>query len=452
FWFGRYFGWCRIAWLGMGIVGWNANAATFAASRVSIDRSLEVGRGVARTYSFPQDHWNWPVDLTHQQGVRAGEMIFTGGQVDLTPEGAVRNPGDLKAQCAGAMTYMRVLLEDLGSSTSDLVRLVVYFVGGATEEKAVLAQIAEFIGPNVMPVVNTISLDELCYPDMMIEIEGVAMRGTSGEAIERQRLRDPRLPMLADGYSHVVRCSDMIFVSDMSALGADGRVQNADDIAAQSKIMMENLSAALSLVGADMDDLVKLNTFYLGGGTAEDWAVAAKVRIAYLNEPGPAATGIPVTRFAQDGLCTKIAATAMLNADGSRIEKTYSWPDGHWDWPTHLPFKHGNKCGAMIHVGGQVSMDAGANVLDTEDMVSQTRTAMANIKRVLAEFGADLDDVVKVTTFYQGNASARALHENLLIRSASYAAPGPATTGIPMEALAYQAMVIEIEVIAMLDR
>jgi enamine deaminase RidA (YjgF/YER057c/UK114 family) len=407
---------------------------------------------VARIYSFPQDHWNWPVDLTHQQGVRAGEMILTGGQVDLTPEGAVRNPRDLEAQCVGAMTYMRILLKDLGSSTSDLVRLVVYFVGAEAEEKAVLAQIAAFIGPDVMPVVNTISLDELCYPDMMIEIEGIAMRGASGETIERECLRDPRLPMLADAYSHVVRCSDMIFVSDMSALGADGCVQNVGDITAQSKTMMENLSAALSLVGADMDDLVKLNTFYLGGGTAEDWAAAAKVRIAYLNEPGPAATGIPVTRFAQDSLCTKIGATAMLNADGSRIEKTYSWPDGHWDWPTHLPFKHGNRCGGMIHVGGQVSMDADANVLVAEDMVSQTRTAMENIQKVLAEFGADLDDVVKVTTFYQGNASAQSLHENLLIRSGSYTAPGPATTGIPMAALAYQGMVIEIEVIAMLDR
>jgi enamine deaminase RidA (YjgF/YER057c/UK114 family) len=76
---------------------------------------------------------------------------------------------------------------------------------------------------------------------------------------------------------------------------------------------------------------------------------------------------------------------------------------------------------------------------------------MDNVARVLAEFGATLDDVVKVTTFYQGNASAEALHENLLIRSGSYTAPGPATTGIPVPALVYEDMVIEIEVIAMLE-
>ena len=76
---------------------------------------------------------------------------------------------------------------------------------------------------------------------------------------------------------------------------------------------------------------------------------------------------------------------------------------------------------------------------------------MANVEKVLSELGAGLDDVVKVTTFYQGSASAEALHENLLIRSNSYTAPGPATTGIPMPALVYEDMVIEIEVTAIID-
>ena len=92
-----------------------------------------------------------------------------------------------------------------------------------------------------------------------------------------------------------------------------------------------------------------------------------------------------------------------------------------------------------------------AKVLEPGDMVAQTRIAMENVARVLDEFGATLDDVVKVTTFYQGSASAEALHENLLIRSNSYIAPGPATTGIPVPNLIYEDMVIEIEVIAMLE-
>lgn len=66
-----------------------------------------------------------------------------------------------------------------------------------------------------------------------------------------------------------------------------------------------------------------------------------------------------------------------------------------------------------------------ANVIQQGDMVAQTRVVMGNLKRVLAEFGATPDDVVTVTTFYQGSTSAEALHENLLIRSGSYTAAGP---------------------------
>ncbi|MEM9125348.1 MAG: Rid family hydrolase, partial [Pseudomonadota bacterium] len=86
---------------------------------------------MARQYSFPNGHWDWPVKLTHHHGVRAGDLVFTGGQVDLDARGAVRNIGDLPAQCHNAMAYMARLLEDLGTRFDDLVRLVVYYVGNA---------------------------------------------------------------------------------------------------------------------------------------------------------------------------------------------------------------------------------------------------------------------------------------------------------------------------------
>jgi len=59
-----------------------------------------------------------------------------------------------------------------------------------------------------------------------------------------------------------------------------------------------------------------------------------------------------------------------------------------------------------------------------------------------------MNDVVKVTSFYHGNASAEALHKNLSIRSNAFKTTGPATSGIPVPHLVYEQMVIEIEVIA----
>lgn len=404
-----------------------------------------------RRYSFPEGHWNWPVQLTHHHGVRADNMVFTGGQVDLDSAGDVRNPGDLTAQCQGAMTYLSIVLDDLGVDLDDLVRLIVYFVGDAQAEMCLADQIAAFIGDGPRPVINMIGLPELCYPDMMVEIEGVAMRAPDGARLDRACHHLPDMPALSRSFSHAVACEGMIFTGDMSAMTPDSTVGAPGDLIAQSHIMMDQLGRALTAAGASYDDVRKLNVSYTGSTTAEEWEQPARIRASYFNEPGPAATGIPLPGFPDPSVATKIFVTAMRGAGGTKVKATYAWPEGHWDWTTHLPYKHGNRCGPMIHVGGQVSLDAQAGVIDPGDMVAQTRRAMDNVARVLAEFGATLDDVVKVTTFYQGSASAKALHENLLIRSRSYSVPGPATTGIPMAALVYENMVIEIEVTAMLE-
>jgi enamine deaminase RidA (YjgF/YER057c/UK114 family) len=379
-------------------------------------------------------------------------MGFTGGQVDLDAQGNVRNPGNLDAQCAASMDYLVTVLQDLGFEPQDLVRLVVYFVGDAVAEAQLTLQLAQIIGDDTRPVLNLISLPELCYPGMRVEIEGVAMRGEDNAALPRRCLHLPDMPFLPVAFSHVVQCDDIIFTSDISAVGPDGMVRAPGNLTQQSQIMMEQLSRVLDAVHADMADVAKLNVWYVGDGTAQDWEKPAKIRAGFFPDPGPAATGMPVTRFADPDVMARINVTAMRSPDGGRREKTFAWPEGHWNWTTPLPYKHGNKCGRMIHVGGQVSLDAAANVIDPGDMVAQTRRAMENIANVLAEFDATLDDVVKVTTFYQGAASAKALHENLMIRSQSYRDPGPATTGIPMPALVYENMVIEIEVIAITDK
>ena len=400
---------------------------------------------MTRRHSWPEGHWNWPVQLTHQHGVRAGQMIFTGGQVDLDASGIVRNPGEVHPQCDAAMAYLSDVLTDLDCGIEDLVRLVVYFVGDAATEARLLSQIAAILQGKSHPVINLIALPELCYPQMMIEIEGVAMRGENGQALPRSCHHLPDMPHLPQAFSHLVICGGMIFTGDISAIRPDGGVEASGDVARQTEIMMAQLARALSAAGAGMSDVVKLNVFYVGGGTAEEWEVPAKIRAACFLDPGPAPTGMPVPCFPDAQVMTKIFVTAMPG------EKSHAWPEGHWDWTTPLPYKHGNRCGNIIHVGGQVSLDSRAQVIDPGDMVAQTRRAMDNVAKVLAELGAGLDDVVKVTTFYQGNASAEALHENLLIRSNSYTAPGPATTGIPMPALVYEDMVIEIEVTAIVD-
>lgn len=64
----------------------------------------------------------------------------------------------------------------------------------------------------------------------------------------------------------------------------------------------------------------------------------------------------------------------------------------------NLPFYPAVRAGDFIFVSGQVSKDADGNMLCGTIEV-ETKGTIESIKRILAEAGAELSDVVRVTTY-----------------------------------------------------
>ena len=275
------------------------------------------------------------------------------------------------------------------------------------------------------------------------------MRSEDGDALSRSYAPSPGLSPLSGRFAQALRCGKMIYVSAQSPVDGKGRLLASGDIVAQTKLVMRQIEAALGHFGAGFDDVVKLNRWYVGGGTVADFEPAALACAAHFNEPGPAATGVPIPRHALAGQQIKIEVVAMLGEDGRHLPRRYSWPDSLWDWHVHLPYKHGLACGEMIFLGGQVSIDKQGRTVNPGDLAAQTRQAMVHIGTILRDLGADYRDVCKVTTVYQGRPNTTDLHDNLVIRSYFFPDPGPATTGIPLPTLAYPEMAIEIDIFAM---
>ncbi|MBS4538639.1 RidA family protein [Clostridium sp. D2Q-11] len=63
------------------------------------------------------------------------------------------------------------------------------------------------------------------------------------------------------------------------------------------------------------------------------------------------------------------------------------------------PYSQGIKAGNMVFTSGQLPMDPETGELITKDIKSEARQSLSNLKAVLAEAGATLEDVVKVTVF-----------------------------------------------------
>ncbi len=410
-----------------------------------------------RSFINPDDHWITEPRLPYSQAVRCGDMLFITGQVALDGSLAVVAPGDLKGQAGAAIADLISVLAAADMTPSDLVQLRVFYRQDGDVDEDVLAGhigggLGELSGPG--PALTMIPVEMLMSPGVLFEIEAIAMRGQNGEVLRRTAAWDPGWAGPPRPFSHAIRVGEMIFTSGVTARGSCGVVQSPGDLSAQSHVTLARIDGLLRQLGADIQDVVKTNPFNAEPGEADEWSKAALVRAGYYREPGPAATGISLRTLWPGGVMVVTDVIAMRGVDGQRMPRTHVWPDGHWDWPVHLPYRHGIRCGDLIFLGGQVPMNPDASIACIGDLKAQTDMAMEYIRRVLHELGLGFEHVVRINTFYatgtnRGDDDEAIWKTNLHARFAHFQPPGPATTGIPVPYLAYKDMNIEIDVIAM---
>jgi len=400
----------------------------------------------------PDDHLSIGIKLNHSHGLACADLIFIGGQADIDSDARVTRPNDLAAQTEIAMDGVLTVLAGIGADAGDLMKLTAFYVlGGEDNEALILKQMAtrlvDLPGPG--PAVTLVPIETNCFDGLSIEIEGIAMRGQNGERLPRTVSWISDGVVLPGAFSQAIRCGRMIFTSAQTAENADSSIAEHGSLLRQGNVVIDKLARLLEGLGADLNDAVKANVFNVEPGEQEDWKEAALSRASHYREPGPVATGISLPRLHRKGLMLRKDIIAMREVDGSRLPREAVWPTGHWDWPVHLPYRHGLKVGDLVFVGGQVSLDTNGAVIDPGQIEAQTRTAMDNISYVLTEFGLDFEHLVKINTFYVGTKGQQDLLSNASVRAGYYKDPGPTSTGIPFPYLAYKDMLIEIDCVAM---
>lgn len=102
--------------------------------------------------------------------------------------------------------------------------------------------------------------------------------------------------------------------------------------------------------------------------------------------------------------------------------------------------------GKLIFVSGQIPLDPATGVFAGEDITTQTRQSLTNLKAVLAEAGAELKDVVKTTVFLQNMGDFAAMNE---VYASFFTVNCPARSAVEVAALPKGALV-EIEAIAVI--
>lgn len=108
------------------------------------------------------------------------------------------------------------------------------------------------------------------------------------------------------------------------------------------------------------------------------------------------------------------------------------------------PYSQAIAAGNTVYVSGQLPIDPATGAFAGEDIVSQTRQSLTNLKAILEEVGMTMADVTKTTVLLADIAEFGAMNE---VYAEFFTAPYPARAAFQVAALPKAARV-EIECVA----
>ncbi len=111
------------------------------------------------------------------------------------------------------------------------------------------------------------------------------------------------------------------------------------------------------------------------------------------------------------------------------------------------PYSQGVKAGDLIFVSGQLPVDPATGAFAGEDIESQTRQSLENLKAILEAAGSGLDKVVKTNVYLADMGDFAAMNG---IYAQYFSEPFPARAAVEVARLPKDARV-EIECVALVQ-
>ena len=108
----------------------------------------------------------------------------------------------------------------------------------------------------------------------------------------------------------VINEGKMLFISGMMAVDDQGNIVGRGDIAAQTRVIYEQMGRILEAAGADFDDVVKTTEYIL---TTENYRATADIRREFFKKDFPAATGVIVAGLLRPEALIELDAIAVID-------------------------------------------------------------------------------------------------------------------------------------------
>jgi len=187
-------------------------------------------------------------------------------------------------------------------------------------------------------------------------------------------------------FSAAVKADGLIYVS--GTLGSQG------DAKAQTKQVLDNISATLKTAGSSMANVLS-TTVYLKNQS--DVAGMNEVYRTYWTKDPPARTTV-VVPLLNEGL-VEISAVAVPDGGQRAVVNPSEWSS------SPNPYSYAVRSGNTVYLSGLISRNGKDNTPIKGDMAAQTKAVMDNAATVLKAAGVGFGDVVSARVYISDNAA-----------------------------------------------
>lgn len=115
-----------------------------------------------------------PTGYTHVVEVMGGKTVYISGQIAFDSQGKVVGVGDLAAQAHQVFANLRAALASVGADFTQVVKLN-YYLLDMSQLPAVREIRNQYINTAQPPASTAVQVSGLAHPDLLIEIEAVAV-------------------------------------------------------------------------------------------------------------------------------------------------------------------------------------------------------------------------------------------------------------------------------------
>ncbi|HJU23004.1 MAG TPA: RidA family protein [Casimicrobiaceae bacterium] len=372
-----------------------------------------------------------------------GDTIYVGSEQLGTAIPAA--PPDIETQTHEAFSTFVALLEEVGTSMADLVKLHTYYVYDGEADRATaywqrMTEVRLQYIANPGQAGTALRVKAAPVRGRLIAIDGVASVAPSRVRIMPAHAWDWSMPTpLSQGW----RVGPIVYAGGQISADRAGKAVAPGDVVQQAINTMEFLRHVLVDGGASFHDIVALKIAYQHRG---DDAIAHRVLddilgvVKPLLEPSQCTLTCLGVDLLYEGLMLEIDAVAIAGE-----HETRRIPDDR------------NACGApgfasacrvddLIHVGAIGNPDGSS-------IDAQLRVSIGELEASVRSLDSTLDDVVKLNVFYVSDdandtSDCRRLYETL---HELLPRPGPVLTLVRLVGLPTRGQRVQIDAIARAD-